>query len=97
MRTLIELTKDKPRVFTALKTPHAMAEFLKQTTEEGFMLGDKLPIHCKCNNLMIIHSDYTMNYCTGMAAYMCSNHSELVDFERYMSGEEDYLINEVKK
>lgn len=40
MRTLIELTKDKPRVFIALKTPHAKAEFLKQATDEGFMLGD---------------------------------------------------------
>ena len=97
MRTLIELTKDKSREFIALKTPHAMAEFLKQATAEGFMLGDQLPINCKCNNLMIIHSDYTMNYCTGMSAYMCANHSQLVDFEKYMNGEEDYLINEVRK
>lgn len=92
MRTLIELTKDKPRVFIALKTPHAKAEFLIQATTEGFMLDDNLPINCKCNTVMIIHSDYTMNYCVGMAANMCLNHSVYVDYEKYMNGSDDYLI-----
>lgn len=92
MRTLIELTKDKPRVFIVLKTPHAKAEFLKQASAEGFVLGDKLPENCKCNNVMIIHSNYTMNYCVGMAANMCLNHSVSVDYEKYMDGSDDYLI-----
>lgn len=92
MRKLIDLTKGKERVFIVLKTPHAKAEFLKQATEEGFMLGDNLPVNCKCNDIMIIHSDYTVNYCAGMAAMMCLNHSESVDFETYMSGSDNYII-----
>lgn len=94
MRTLIELTQNKPRVFIILKTPHAKAEFLKQATDEGFMLGDKLPINCKCDKVMIIHSDYTLNYCVGTATNMCfhSSKSSRVDFDKYMNGSDDYLI-----
>lgn len=92
MRTLIELTKDKPKVFIALKTPHAKAEFLKQATAEDFVLDDKLPENYKGGVVMIIRSDYTMNYYVGMAAWMCLNHSVSVDYEKYMNGSEDYLI-----
>lgn len=92
MRKLVDLTKGKERVFIALKTPHSKAEFLKQATEEGFMLGDNLPANCKCGDFMIIHSDYTMSQCTGVITWMALNHSEHIDFEKYMSGSDDYVI-----
>lgn len=91
MRTLIDLTKDKDRVFIVLKTPHAKAEFLKKATDEGFMMGKKLPINCECGSIMIIHSDYTISYCVGMAANMLCHSSENVDFEKYINGFDDYL------
>lgn len=92
MRTLIELTKGKPRVFIALKTPHSKAEFLKQATAEGFVLNDKLPENCKGGVVMIIRSDYTMDYYVGFAAWKCLNLFASVDYEKYMSGSDDYLI-----
>ena len=96
MRTLIKLTKGRPRVYIILKTPQAKSKFLKQATTEGFILGNKLPKNCKCNDIMIIHSDYTLNYCVGAIAHMCLHQSEStrVDFEKYISGFNDYLIGE---
>lgn len=67
MRRLIDLAKGYPRVFIRLNSPQEKAEFLKQATKEGFMLGDKLPSQCKCDDIMIIHEDYTLNYCVGMS------------------------------
>lgn len=94
MRTLIDLTKDKERVFIVLKTPHARAEFLKQCDMEGFLLGKRLVSACECERIMIIHPDYTVNYCVGMATNMLYHRSEKVDFEKYVDGEADYLYNE---
>lgn len=91
MRTLIDLTKDKERVFVVLKTPHAKAEFLKLCDAEGFMLGNKLASACECDKVMIIHPDYTVCYCVGMATTMCYHHSEKVDFEKYISGADEYI------
>ena len=68
MQKLIDLTKGHERVFIKLNSANAKAAFLKQAEAEGFMLGDKLPTQCRCDSVMIIHSDYTINYCVGMAA-----------------------------
>lgn len=54
MRTLIDLTKDKDRVFIVLKTPHAKAEFLKKATDEGFVIGNKLPINCEHESIILV-------------------------------------------
>ena len=65
MQKLIDLAKGHPRVFVRLNNPHEKAEFMKHATEEGFLLGGKLPSECRCDDVMIIHEDYTMNYCVG--------------------------------
>jgi hypothetical protein len=94
MQKLIDLTKGQPRVFIILSTPHAKAEFLKQATDEGFMLGKKLPTQCKCENVMIIHDNYTINYCVGMATNMLYHqpNSLRVDYEKYIEGASDYFV-----
>ena len=86
MKKLIDLTKGQPRVFIELKTAHAKSEFMKQADTEGFMLGGKLPSQCKCESVMIIHSDYTMNYCVGMATNLLYHNSQacIVDYEEYV-------------
>lgn len=83
MSRLIDLTKGYPRVFVRLKTAHEKAEFLKQATEEGFLLGVKLPSQCECEDIMIIHDDYTMNYCVGMSTnwLLHSSVSKVVNYE----------------
>lgn len=87
MQKLIDLTKGEGRVFIELKTPHAKAEFLKQAEAEGFMIGNKLPAHCYCSDVMIIHSDYTICYCTGVATNLLYHQktSKVVDYEKYLT------------
>ena len=82
MQKLIDLAKGYPRVFIRLKTPHEKAEFLRQATEEGFMIGNKLPSQCECNDVMIIHENYTLNYCVGTATnwLLHSKQAKVVDF-----------------
>ena len=82
MQKLIDLAKGYPRVFVRLRTPHEKAEFLKQATEEGFMIGNKLPSECDCDDVMIIHDDYTMNYCVGTSTNLLlrSSQSKVVDY-----------------
>ena len=86
MQKLIELAKDQPRVFVRLKTPHEKAQFLKQAAEEGFMLGKKLPTECECDDVMIIHDDYSMCYCAGMTTnwLLHSKQSVVVDYASIM-------------
>lgn len=86
MQKLIDLTKGHERVFINLRSAHAKAGFLKQAEEEGFMLGSKLPTQCECESVMIIHSDYTLNYCVGMAANWLyhSKQSVVVDYDEIM-------------
>lgn len=67
MQKLIDLAKGYPRVFIRLNSPHEKAKFLKQATDEGFSIGNKLPTECECDDVMIIHDDYSMCYCVGMS------------------------------
>ena len=82
MQKLIDLAKGYSRVFVRLRTPHEKAEFLKQATEEGFMIGNKLPSQCECDDVMIIHDDYTMSYCVGTSTnwLLHSQQSKVVNY-----------------
>lgn len=66
---LIDLTKGKKRVFVHLNNGKAMSDFLKQAEYEGFTINGKLPTHCKCENNMILHSDYTISYMRSWSAH----------------------------
>ena len=35
---------------------------MKQAEAEGFMINGKLPTRCKCEKIMILHSNYTISY-----------------------------------
>ena len=82
MQKLIDLAKGHPRVFVKLNNSHEKAEFLKQATEEGYLLGGKLPSECRCDDVMIIHDDYTMNYCVGTSTnwLLHSKQSKVVNY-----------------
>ena len=74
MQKLIDLTEGEKRVFVHLNSAKAMSVFLKQAEAEGFMINGKLPTHCKCEKIMILHSDYTISYMHGFVvsmAYAC--------------------------
>ena len=90
MRKLIDLVKGKERVYINLRSEQAKIDFLKQAEAEGFRILGKLPTECKCDNVMIIHDDYSIVRLAtwgAVAPYSCS---ERVDFEKYMRGDSHY-------
>lgn len=83
MQKLIDLTKGYERVFIELETEEKKLAFLKQAEKEGFTIGGKTPISCRCDSVMILHSDYTINYVVGAVTTMLyhSNQSVKVKYE----------------
>lgn len=84
MQRLIDLAKGESRVFVELMTPKTKSKFLTQATEEGFMIGNNLPSQCHCEDVMIIHDNYTITYCVGMATNFLyhSSKSQKIDYEK---------------
>ena len=83
MQKLIDLTKGHERVFIELETEEKKLAFLKQAEEEGFTIGGKSPIQCRCDAVMIVHPDYTINYVVGSVTSMHyhSNQSVKVKYD----------------
>jgi len=86
MQRLIDLTKGEKRVFFHLNNPKEMSEFLKQAEAEGFMINGKLPTQCKCESVMILHSDYTISYMHGFAinAAYGAGDGKKIEYDRYI-------------
>ena len=51
--------------------------------EEGFTIGGKSPTQCRCDAVMIVHPDYTINYVVGSVTTMHyhSNQSVKVKYD----------------
>lgn len=83
MQKLIDLTKGYERVFIELETEEKKLVFLKQAEEEGFTISGKAPTQCRCDSVMILHSDYTINYVVGAVTTMLyhSNQSIKIKYE----------------
>lgn len=83
MQKLIDLTKGKKRVFIELDSEEKKLAFLKQAEEEGFTISGKAPTSCRCDSVMILHPDYTLNYAVGTITTMLyhSNQSVKVKYE----------------
>ena len=78
MQRLMDLTKGQERVFIELDTKEKRHAFLKQAEEEGFTIGGKPPTRCRCDSVMILHPDYTMNYVTGAITTMLYHSNQSV-------------------
>lgn len=70
MQRLMDLTKGQERVFIELDTKEKKLAFLKQAEEEGFTISGKAPTSCRCDSVMILHPDYTINYVVGAVTTM---------------------------
>lgn len=96
MRRLSDLVKGKSGVYINLHSKQAKVDFLKQAEIEGFRINGKLPTECECDNVMIVHDDYTIVRLASwgaVAPYPCS---EIVDFEKYMRSDLDYHDEPIK-
>lgn len=92
MRRLIDLTNGENRVFIHLTNGKAMSDFLKQAEAEGFVINGKLPTQAACEQVMILHSDYTISYLYGWVISTVFGHTKAkhVDYAKYKNEDTNY-------
>ncbi len=101
MRNVTELSKLNGKVYVYLKDEVISRRFLQDAENEGFTFGDgEKPTARPGNNLYVLNCDWTISH-VGWAGHMAFQSAKYVgeqelirvDYERYLSGEEDFVIN----
>ena len=106
-RTIIKLKEHHETVFVYLRTKELAKLFLRQASEKGLTWWDgsdpqKNPV---CN-IYEIQSNFTINYLYGFHPHLSfytavSRHGEggsiAVDFEKYRSGDPNYIITDTSQ
>lgn len=104
MRNVTELSKLNGKVYVYLKDEMIARRFLQDAENEGFTFGDgEKPTARPGNNLYVVNRNWTISH-VGWAGHMAFQsvkyvgEQELirVDYERYLSEEEDFIINKIK-
>lgn len=101
MRNVTELSKLNGKVYVYLKDEMIARRFLQDAENEGFTFGDgEKPTARPGNNLYVVNRDWTISH-VGWAGHMAFQSAKYVgeqelirvDYERYLSGEEDFVID----
>ena len=95
------LSTNAGRVYVYLATEEVCKQFLKDAENEGFAFGDgEKPTARPGNNLYVVNRDWTISHVgwTGHMAFQSAKRiggQEMirVDYERYLLGEENFVIN----
>ena len=101
MRTLKSLIKKNKKVWFYCGTEDLQKEFLEQTEKEGFvtMRGEK-PSTLSLQRLYGINNEGTMGYISNFIWYLSfqTGSSDIlhIDYDRYISGENDYISHAPK-
>ena len=104
MRNVTELSKLNGKVYVYLKDEMIARRFLQDAENEGFTFGDgEKPTARPGNNLYVVNCDWTISH-IGWAGHMAFQSAKYVgeqelirvDYERYLSEEEDFIINKIK-
>lgn len=104
MRNVTELSKLNGKVYVYLKDEMIARRFLQDAENEGFTFGDgEKPTARPGNNLYVVNRDWTISH-VGWAGHMAFQSAKYVgeqelirvDYERYLSEEEDFIINKIK-
>lgn len=104
MRNVTELSKLNGKVYVYLKDEMIARRFLQDAENEGFTFGDgEKPTARPGNNLYVVNCDWTISH-VGWAGHMAFQSAKYVgeqelirvDYERYLSEEEDFIINKIK-
>ena len=101
MRNVTELSKLNGKVYVYLRDEVIARRFLQDAENEGFTFGDgEKPTARPRNNLYVVNRDWTISHvgCTGHMAFQSAKRigeREMirVDYERYLLGEENFVIN----
>lgn len=101
MRNVTELSKSNGKVYVYLRNEVIIRKFLKDAENEGFTFGDgEKPTARPGNNLYVVNRDWTISH-VGGAGHMAFQSAKRigeqeiirVDYEKYLLGEEEYLIS----
>ena len=104
MRNVTELSKLNGKVYVYLRDEMIARRFLQDAENEGFTFGDgEKPTARPGNNLYVVNCDWTISH-VGWAGHMAFQSAKYVgeqelirvDYERYLSEEEDFIINKIK-
>ena len=97
MRTIKELVGKEEKVYIVLKDKATQLRFQSEAEKEGITFGDGAkPTDRPVDDIMALKADSTICF-LGWAGRMCYHnrkHNILrVDYERYISGHSDYVVN----
>ncbi len=105
MRTVTELSKLKGKVYVYLNNQTVEKKFLMDAEAEGFTFGDgERPTQRSGSGLYVVNRDWTISF-VGLAGHMAFQSATMVgdqelirvDYEKYVFGFDDYLMNKEKK
>lgn len=98
MNTVKNLLSLDGRVYVYVPDEKIAARFLENAQSEGFTVGDKKPTEAGYSDIFALNGDMTLSY-PGFIGHMafrspkaCSFKLIRVDYERYLSGSEDYIF-----
>ena len=96
MRTIRELIGKEEKVYIVLRNKPIRFRFMADAAMEGITFGDGTPATDReADDIMALHPNGTICF-LGWAGHMCYHHSEgrvlRIDYEKYISGAEDYII-----
>lgn len=99
MRTITDLVKNEPRVWSYLSIGELCREFFRQAKEEGFCFGDLPCEQWVVGPVIGVHADRQMGHLPIFIwhqsfAVNFQGVPTRVDYERYIAGEEDYICHE---
>lgn len=95
MRTIRELIGKGDKVYILLRSKPLRYRFMADAALEGITYGDGVPATDReVDDIMALRSDGTICF-LGWAGHMCYHYSEgsvlRIDYEKYISGAEDYI------
>ena len=97
MRTIKELINNEKKVYILLKTKAIQYRFMSDAEREGITYGDKATAtEHHVDDIMALQPDGTICF-LGWAGRMCyhyarQNNIVRVDYEKYVSGNADYMV-----
>ncbi len=97
MRTIRELITNEKKVYILLKSKAIQYRFMSDAEREGITYCDKVKAtERNVDDVMALRPDGTICF-LGWAGHMCYHYNAdnvfRVDYEKYISGSDDYLIS----
>lgn len=98
MRTIKKLISNEKKVYILLRSKAIQYRFMSDAEREGITYCDNIkPTQRQVGDIMALRSDGTICF-LGWAGNMCYHYSKntviRIDYEKYIDGLDDYIINE---